>query len=250
MADCSLPVDDMIHIASISHMFYWFDHHISAIQSNLPALSPYIDQGKVFTFTDIKMAGCELVWMFFNGLDNDGVKLLATYDAWRNGNMDEWENRVLPFQYGLRTFKNSLDPMSEIWGQIGNKDFTKQVIDIGTHILQYEREQHKLACTNGAFECSINEDDLFDKNGNRYKAIALCTHARGSQMFDSIYDPNKHDVMLPFKFDGTQWLFSIYSTKENIDCSVIARKFKGGGHTGASGFKTDTIPYWLKKENK
>jgi nanoRNase/pAp phosphatase (c-di-AMP/oligoRNAs hydrolase) len=45
--------------------------------------------------------------------------------------------------------------------------------------------------------------------------------------------------MMPFQYDGKTklWIISIYSTKKNIDCSELARKYKGGGHFSAAGMQ-------------
>lgn len=43
--------------------------------------------------------------------------------------------------------------------------------------------------------------------------------------------------MMPFVFTGKKWVFSIYSTHPEIDCSVLAKKYGGGGHKGAAGFQ-------------
>jgi nanoRNase/pAp phosphatase (c-di-AMP/oligoRNAs hydrolase) len=47
--------------------------------------------------------------------------------------------------------------------------------------------------------------------------------------------------MLTFQYDGKAWQCSIYTTKNDIDCSVIAKSLGGGGHAGAAGFTTDAI---------
>lgn len=243
MADCSLPVEDMVKIGEICNKFYWFDHHKSAIQSIMPEISELTTAGKIQTYTNTKQSGCELVWAALHmGKPNGAIDLLGTYDTWRNDNKDRWEKAVLPFQYGLRAFSNNLDPNAKFWASIvdGEKQFIAKVIDMGTYLLQYEREQNKQACNTGSFECKLPSGE---------SAIALCTHSKGSQLFDSIYDEKKHDVMIPFKFNGIEWAFSIYSTNKDIDCSKIAQSFGGGGHKGASGFKMKEFPTWLKKEN-
>ena len=44
---------------------------------------------------------------------------------------------------------------------------------------------------------------------------------------------------------------SIYSVKEDFDCSKFAEKFGGGGHKGAAGFSLDKLPLWLRgKKNE
>ena len=50
---------------------------------------------------------------------------------------------------------------------------------------------------------------------------------------------NTFDIMMPFYFNGTDWTFSLYTLRDDIDCSAIAKRYQGGGHVRASGFKCD-----------
>jgi nanoRNase/pAp phosphatase (c-di-AMP/oligoRNAs hydrolase) len=44
------------------------------------------------------------------------------------------------------------------------------------------------------------------------------------------------DVMMTYNLTKSGWSYSIYTTKDNINCSLIANEFGGGGHAQASGF--------------
>jgi hypothetical protein len=77
-----------------------------------------------------------------------------------------------------------------------------------------------------------------------YRCICLNTPLFSSQSFDSVYDTEKHDLMVPFaKMANGKWKVSLYSTKPEIDCGVIAKTFGGGGHKGAAGFICDKLPW-------
>jgi oligoribonuclease NrnB/cAMP/cGMP phosphodiesterase (DHH superfamily) len=80
--------------------------------------------------------------------------------------------------------------------------------------------------------------------------IALNGGGFSSNAFKSVYDPYKHDIMMPFRFNGTLWTFSIYTTKDDIDCSALAKEMGGGGHRKAAGFEMKSVnepdfPFWL-----
>lgn len=82
-----------------------------------------------------------------------------------------------------------------------------------------------------------------------------------SQFFGVFYDPAKHDVMCayclvksPALFTDRsvepyvtaprlQWKVSLFSTKPEIDCEVIAKQFGGGGHKEAAEFVCDKLPW-------
>ncbi len=81
----------------------------------------------------------------------------------------------------------------------------------------------------------------FESQFEGLRAICLNLQGGGTNTFKSVYDPLKHDIMMPFQFNGKEWLFSLYTDKPEVDCSVIAKRYGGGGHRGASGFQVEDI---------
>ena len=76
------------------------------------------------------------------------------------------------------------------------------------------------------------------------KCIAVNKSNPGSQLFDSVWNEEAYDMMVAYQHvKGEHWTVSMYSTKENIDCSVIAKKHGGGGHKGAAGFQIKEFPF-------
>lgn len=161
---------------------------------------------------------------------------------------------------------------------------------VGKAILRYQAEVNQRACESGAHEIVIRipdperqpfvtkdtqgEDVLmvpgpkfrFEPDGScshvpeavmpSFRAIACNTIVFNSQFFESVYDPEKHDIMVAYAqvytrskvFRGDlgaklQWKVSLYSTKSTIDCGAIAKAFGGGGHAGAGGFVCDKLPW-------
>ena len=67
-----------------------------------------------------------------------------------------------------------------------------------------------------------------------------------SKLFDSVYDPDKHHMMVTFvrmKLPAEKWTVSMYSTREDVECGEVAVKYGGGGHKGAAGFQCDKLPF-------
>ena len=62
----------------------------------------------------------------------------------------------------------------------------------------------------------------------------VCNIRANSILFGDLI--NDYPVVAIWVYNGTQYKYSIYSNKENVDCSKIAEKFGGGGHKGAAGF--------------
>lgn len=104
-----------------------------------------------------------------------------------------------------------------------NKDLDG--ISSGEIILSYQKKQNEIQSKN-SFEAKILG----------LRAICLNTVNFNSMAFDNVYNEENHDLMITFQFNGKNWKFSLYSTKDEIDCSEIAKKFNGGGHKKASGF--------------
>ena len=55
---------------------------------------------------------------------------------------------------------------------------------------------------------------------------------------------DKYDVVIPYMYTGTQYKYSLFTKRNNLDCSEIAKKLGeidglgGGGHAQAAGFQT------------
>lgn len=238
MIDVSIPMEEMLQLAQHSHFkLTWIDHHISAIndykkftENQEDFLKPVLKDG---------VAACELGWEYLFPNENipAAVTLLGKYDTWRNHDQGEWDEMILPFQYGMRLICNS----PETFPIIVFKNIHDMVMDIvknGKTIIAYQNTQNELLCKRAAFECYFEN----------YKVICLNMGGASSQAFQSIYDESKHDIMMPFFFNGKKWIYSLYTTKEDIDCSFIAKKMGGGGHKKAAGFESEEFILFTNKQ--
>ena len=89
-----------------------------------------------------------------------------------------------------------------------------------------------------------------DKNSKfplrTYKWLALFWPAGwSSQIFESQRDNTKYDLMVYITYNITkkEYAISLYSDKNAIDCSVIAKHFWWGWHKWASWFVCKTLPF-------
>lgn len=230
MADVSLPMKTMLKIAQLSNwQFTWIDHHISAIND----YKEFVGNGESFCNAILEngIAACEGTWKhLFPDVEMPlAVKLLGEYDTWRNQDKDRWENEILPFQFGMRQHCNSAETFPiEVFE---NEQLVRDIINQGVTVLKYQAQVNQLQCKKASFETEFNG----------LRAICLNGGGFNSDVFKSVYDEDKHDIMIPFQFDGTKWVISLYTTKENVDCSVIAKTNGGGGHKKAAGFQTEDI---------
>jgi hypothetical protein len=223
----------------------WIDHHKTAIDTHPPGIPGYRIDG---------VAACRLAWQWFtqNTPDNPGprrgvampdkqdfverrvceplaVRLAGEYDVW-----DHRGDGDLEFQYGL---KAEIEP---IWDALLSEldVYTNLIISQGRICMRYQ----------------LNMDALWLKEAGHIidwegiKFLAKNSVERGSGMFDSKDVPETgHDALMLYGYRGSYWTVSMYHAKHrtDIDLSVIAKKYGGGGHRGACGFTSKTLPFTL-----
>ncbi len=234
MVDISFPMDVMQKVFEKSKSMLWIDHHISAIND-------YIDferdkKERWLAVIDSSKAACELTWDFFFGEETmpNAVFLLGVYDTWRLKDDPIWNEEVIPFQYGMKAVCNSFETFPALF--LNNFDTTKKIyinnfIAGGKEIIRYERIQNEGKCNLTAFK----------REFVGLKAICINENVPGSRVFDSVWSPEKYDIMISFCYTGKDWRVSLYTEKPEIDVSEICKKYGGGGHKGAAGFITHDI---------
>lgn len=228
MIDVSLPMDDMLKLARhIEGKFTWVDHHISAINefNNFKIDGP----GWITAVLENGIAACELAWKYLFPEEPmpEAILLLGEYDTWRNQNKKKWDEEILPFQFGLRMYCTSPETFPESLFQNNTLSPVIDIINQGDTVLMYLDQYNAGQCKKAAFEI----------NFLGHRAICLNGGGFNSDVFKSVYDPKKHDIMMPFQFNGKFWVVSLYTTKEDVNCSHIAKMLGGGGHAKASGFQ-------------
>lgn len=230
MIDVSLPMDDMFKLADLSGNFTWIDHHKSAIEDFYKCSAPPLGTKIVL---NVGIAACELAWQYFFPEQEmpEAVNLLGEYDTWRNGDENRWKDKILPFQFGMRMRCTSPETFPDLLDyEDPDVDLIYRIRMEGNTILEYQAQTNMRNCRSNAFYI------LFED----YRAICLNGGPFNSDTFKSVYDEIKHDLMMPFQFNGKFWTVSLYTTKD-IDCSVLAKKWGGGGHKKAAGFQVDDI---------
>ncbi len=256
MIDVSLSMPDMEKLAIHCKHLTWYDHHISAIDDFFIYFSKKVNElkreelelscgggglivqtptYKITTKLQVGIAACEIAWedLFAGELIPKAIKLLGEYDTWRKSDIERWENEILPFQFGMRMLCTSPEtfPKDFLSSGISMREIEPTIED-GQLILNYQRQNNERACRS-SFEIIFEE----------LRAICLNAGGVNSDAFKSVYDEDKHDIMIPFSFNGREWNCSIYSTKKDIDCSAIAKKYGGGGHFSASGMKLSNAQF-------
>ena len=227
MVDFSLqPFSDMIKLSNVAKLT-WIDHHKTAIEA--------YTQSKT-TIRGIQRNGigaCQLVFDYIhpNIAVPDAVRLLAEYDVWNHK-----DPRCLPFQYGMRL--RDLSPEDNRWAIIfaapADSAAITDTVATGDTILNFIKQDNRVRA--GAA--------CFDLNFEGLHFLAANQGPCNSQLFDSLIKP-EHDAVLAFYWARDKWRVSMYTSKEGVDVSPIAKKYGGGGHAGAAGFQCTELPFPL-----
>lgn len=228
MVDVSVKMPEMCRLAEHCGELTWIDHHGSAIDE----FEQYSCEGKksIIAILKVGLAGCELTWdHLYNGTPMPkAIQLLGAYDVFRQDNAEYWNSQVLPFQWGMRLVtKTKIENFDDFFLMEDRYTLTdiSDIMQDGTTILQYQFQQDE-AAMRGAFEIQFQG----------LRAIACNIKGVGSLAFQSVYDPEKHDLMVAFGYGHGKWAFSLRTTHEHVDVSLIAKQFGGGGHKKAAGF--------------
>lgn len=230
----------------------WIDHHKSAIDrfsSEIPGVR--IDG----------VAACRLAWQWFNGhgqtipmwskeafierkVDEPyAVRLAGEYDIWDHRDNDA----DVAFQFGLDAQSNLnwdqlLDnSIPETLAGTGNECTASQLVS--THIVNDGR---------AAMRCYVKRDaDVmrsrsFMTEFEGLKFLCLNTPRCNSNTFTARDIPDTgHDALLAFYWTGKDFSVSMYHAahRKELDLSEIAVRHGGGGHRGACGFRSKSLPF-------
>ena len=225
------PVEEMLRLAEQCDLI-WIDHHKSPIMAG-------IDFGHVKGVRQIGEAACELAWEWFRQQWKVGpmplvVRLLGRYDVW---DLSARPN-ILEFQYGMRCRQCDPEKNRSFWRQLFGNDpeLVWAIISDGKAILKYVEQREREYAKKSVFEV--------DFEGCQF--IACNRQFSGSKLFDSVYDPMRHDGMMVFGWQGKYWKVGLYTDKPGFDMSELAKLYGGGGHKAAAGFTCDHLPFELK----
>lgn len=230
MSDISLqPVSRMEELSKRCELFV-FDHH----KSVYPTLDANDVKG---IWGDDQIAGCELTWIYLFSASSvpDFIRYLSDWDCWNDQDKIYWETTVKPFQMAIRSYETnpSTDTGYAFWadwiGGINGDESINEMINEGKTIIRYQTEMN-IDLMKRSFDIEFEGLRFIVVNG--YK---------GSPQFDSKWDSEKYDAMMSFyNMENKYWTISMYTAKD-IDLSVIAQKWGGGGHNYACGFSVKDI---------
>lgn len=266
IADFSFDAKVMETIADIAHSVTWCDHHKTAIEKMKEV--NFSKRENVYGLQSIKHSGAYLVWCwFFNNMkmtdyetkDNvpEIIEYVSKYDTFTFKRSEE--SFMYDIQQGMRALGITFDSecfdilLFELVPEAKAVDINKyqqlmnEIIASGHIVNEYNSNYLFKTYERHAYDVTVKV------KGKNIVGVAL--NAPGySQMFKYVYDKSKHFFMLKYcRLGNGQWVGSIYIPDDKIndvDASEIAITIAGeknaGGHRGAAGFHTNSLPSFLK----
>ena len=225
----------------------WLDHHITAINRYHEEDDLYL-QG----IRSTKYCGAALAWFYFNDFDTVDVEeipyetlveklplWLRLVDAW-----DTWKTDS-PYRRNAELLNLALcnDLSIENINKIAKdtKVYSANLLkplNTGKCYEQYKDMWTKQFRDKYMF---IEEDvpgKQFGASRNLRVAILNIGCANSTFFGEQI---NECDVCMTFCYNGNQFVISVYSNKDDVDCSLFAKNHGGGGHRGAAGCTVDDV---------
>jgi len=262
MLDFSLqPFDPNMYRLANNCDLIWVDHHKTAldewIKGELDADGELLAKSKLNCVANCQLgkAGCELTWELLYNQIGDGasgdtkgvyvakmphaVMLLGRFDVWdEKCALVPWSH-ILAFQYGMRL--RDAEPRSLLWLELFGDSGIEEEVDRmkaicagGNAVLAYDAKQNEIAMSACSFETTFES----------LRALAANRGPTNSKLFESKWDPEKHDIMISFYWSHRgEWKVSLYTTKPDIDCGALCKKHGGGGHPKAAGFQCKELPF-------
>lgn len=238
-------IDERSIYQSVKDRLIWIDHHKSAIESHPTYIPGYRIDG---------VAACRLAWQWFANQQLDHGPFSGT---------PQWDKQAFVNRTVAEPLAVRLAGEYDVWDHRGDGDVELQFgLDSQTSIpwasiLQVSPESEKLAkllVDSGkmAMQCYAKRDSdvmntrSFIVQWEGLKFLALTTARCNSNTFAAKDIPETgHDALMAFYFNGKKWTVSLYHAnhRKDIDLSLIAVKYGGGGHRGACGFTTDKLPF-------
>ncbi len=228
VVDFSFPLEVFQKMESEAKKVFWYDHHKTAIPTQ---------QALGWGEMDLGESGASLTWKM--EYPDKEIPQIISYvkdkDIW------EWK---LPYSReisaAIRDYEDLLNPKSQIWNDFidhwSKEKFEKLVVE-GEFAMRSQKVRIKEGARKG-----------FELDFHSYKTLAVNWSSESSEMGEYIYKDLNYEIALIFYYTGHIWNFSLRSNR--VDVSELAKKYGGGGHPGASGFRTDSIEWLLKLRKK
>jgi len=235
MVDFSLSIEDMDRLNNhLQQNLAWIDHHIGIIREYEDTPMRYLP---ILGKRDTSVAACELTWEFlFGGRIPVFIRLLSLYDTWSHNDREFDWNFIEDFQYGFKAgSKDPKDDMSfwDMWFRFKDReDLAHEVMLDGKLIRSYIEDRFETTLRDRSYKIDWEGYRCLVVNGDPYIANFMTRSKEFEGCFVAISYVNRK---------GESWEVSLRTLRNDIDLSVLAKKYGGGGHRAAAGFGWESI---------
>ena len=232
---CDYTPENFRDIIKKSAYTIWIDHHKSSAL-DMKDFNP----DNLEKVLSLEYSACMGVWKYFfaNEKIPQTVELLSKFDTFTFTPAEK--NDCLCFQYGLDSLGKSSKIEGASWDDIfeSKQSFIDDILIKGQLILDYRTGHFDVQVANRAGRTTILEVLKLNKT---YRVAYLNSPYCFSECFKPFYDASKHDILITgYQNKDGRWAYSFYCPADkDIDVSLIAKEFGGGGHKGASGCTSD-----------
>lgn len=269
IVDFSLNIPDMVKLANITTNIIWIDHHKSAIEKydgfkgNIKGIRfdgisgaglTYLyyardwKEKQLLELIETSVSHEEVLDVLRNELNENAPRWLILVDDW-----DVWNHSFSPtteeFQIAIanklsiglfeRLHKDENEDMDG--DNYVPQPYLHRLISTGASYIEYRNQWSETFMKRYGYETEITV------NGRTYKGFVANLGNANSKFFGDKID--KYDFVSSFCYNGELFNYSVYSNKEDVDCSEICKAYGGGGHKGASGFTYDRNIFIKKGDN-
>lgn len=228
IVDFSYKRDVLLQMAKTAHTITVLDHHKTAVEDlkNLPA--------NVDSVFDMNRSGAIITWDYFFNRDNTAsddpdtppelLQHIQDRDLWKFElpGTREIQAALFSYEYDFEIWDRlMMQPVSVLRqeGEAIERKHFKDIRELLKSTMRYMRiDGHTVPVANLPYIYSSDAGHMMAKgfgSDGELQPFAAC-YMQGS--------------------DGT-YTFSLRSTDQGVDVSAVAKKFGGGGHRNAAGFK-------------
>jgi oligoribonuclease NrnB/cAMP/cGMP phosphodiesterase (DHH superfamily) len=226
IVDFSWKRDEMAKIAKNSHLI-WIDHHRTAItdyRDNPFACTTVLDETR---------AACELTWGFL-WPEIETPKIVQAVGAW---DIKRWkdisEKEATASHFAIKKVGPACGPDWEYFLDPNNWNSIQETGELISEWVESENKRRSSQAHRVFWE-------------GRFWMVQLGTPVPVETMWE--HCPGNYSGLIGVNFIKDSWVISLRRIPgESMDLGLIAKKYGGGGHPAAAGFRMSELPSELFK---
>lgn len=241
VVDYTLPLPAMKALYGKGRLL-WIDHHASAIRNAVAG--GFSEAPGLRCAPGELVCAAELAWSFFTARPIPKLlRLIGDYDTFRNYRDSAFNDVVLPFFYATQVdFQTRFNPCN--FGRAGYLFNSVADFEDGDIAARLIRDGRAIKSYNDSYFDQLLAESAFVRTIGGLRMLCFNCAGHGSANMVRAFNPAEHDAMLLFSFNGSGWNYGLYTdgdAKPEVDLSLIAQRYGGGGHRCAAGFHTQHL---------